>query len=198
MTYCNVGDTYGANFHICEADFPLRPGWFYHEKERGKTKKAAYLMQRYLSTVGNGGTMNLGIAPNKEGLLDEEDVRALRGFGDLQKIFRAREGEEMCNVVVMQEDVSEGEKVDDWTILSDGRTLASGRSIGIKRIRVFDAPVRAKSLRLETFSGVGAPQNARVTMKTYFVEPELLKIVQTATTESGETDTARWMTAVKD
>ena len=38
-----------------EADFPLRPGWFYHASERGRTKHAAYLMNRYLSSVGNGG-----------------------------------------------------------------------------------------------------------------------------------------------
>ena len=31
----------------------------------------------------------------------------------------------------------------------------------------------------------------------YQVDPELLKLVQTATTESGETDTAKWMTGVE-
>ena len=70
---------------MCEADFPLRKGWFYHESERGTTKKAAYLTQRFIGTVGNGGTMNIGIAPNKIGVLNEDDVRELKGFGEMQK-----------------------------------------------------------------------------------------------------------------
>ena len=41
---------------------------------------AAYLVQRYVGTVGNGGTMNIGIAPDKDGMLVDEDVRELKGF----------------------------------------------------------------------------------------------------------------------
>lgn len=75
-------------------------------------------MKLYLGTVGNAATMNVGISPNKEGLLDDEDVRALAGFGRLQKIFFAREAKdgEAFNVVVMTEDVSAGERVDGWKL----------------------------------------------------------------------------------
>ena len=31
----------------------------------------------------------------------------------------------------------------------------------------------------------------------YFVDPELVKLVKSATTESGETDTAKWMTGAE-
>ena len=64
----NAGSKSGELFRACESDFPLRKGWFYHELERGTTKHAAYLVQRYLGTVGNGGTMSIGIAPDKDGL----------------------------------------------------------------------------------------------------------------------------------
>ena len=57
----NTGSPHGSFFRVCEADFPLRRGWFYHEKERGTTKSAAYLMKLYLSSVGNAATMNIGI-----------------------------------------------------------------------------------------------------------------------------------------
>ena len=77
-------------FRVCECDFPLRPGWFYHAKEKGKTKSGIYLLKRYLNTIGNGGTMNLGIAPNKDGLLDDEDVKALADFGKLKAAFCLR------------------------------------------------------------------------------------------------------------
>ena len=97
-------------------------------------------MQRYLETVGNAATLNLGIAPNRDGLLDEEDVKALKGFGDLQKLFfahTAKDGEPF-NVVVMQENVSQGELIDGWELKSAGKVVAAGKSIGIKRIRYCD------------------------------------------------------------
>jgi len=189
LAWANTGLVDGTTFHPIEADFPLRPGWFYHAKERGKTKNAAYLMQRYLATVGNAATLNIGIAPNKEGRLDEEDVRALKGFGDLQKVFFAKTGDDkgMCNVVVMQEDVSHGELVDGWELKANGKVLVSGKSIGSKRIRVLDTPVAKDSFKLDFTSG------ANVSTRFYYVEPDLLKLVQSATTESGETDTAKWM-----
>ena len=189
----NRGAVDGSFFRICEADFPLRKGWFYHEKERGTTKSAAYLMQRYLGTVGNGGTMNLGIAPNREGRLDEEDVRALKGFGELQRMFFAREvaDGEPFNLVVMQEDVTEGELVDSWRLEGDGKLLAKGTSVGIRRIRTFDEPVRVRDLELKATSET--VRKPTVAVRRYFVDPELLKTVMTATTSSGETDTAKWM-----
>lgn len=171
----------------------MRPGWFYHAKERGKTKCAAYLMQRYLATVGNAATLNLGIAPNREGLLDEEDVKALKGFGDLQKLFFAHEAKDggPFNVVVMQEDVSLGEQVDDWRLEVDGKILSTGKSIGIKRIRVLNNPVSG-NCKVIAFRGM-RPVPVRASF--YAVDSELVRIVNEATTESGETDTAKWMTS---
>ena len=192
--WANTGLVDGTTFHPIEADFPLRPGWFYHAKERGKTKCAAYLMQRYLATVGNAATLNLGIAPNRDGLLDEEDVKALKGFGDLQKLFfahRAKDGEPF-NVIVMTEDVSSGELVDAWTLTADGKELLSGRSIGIKRIRVLAEPVTAAKVAVKATSSFGTP--GRVSLTRYHVNSEIVKMVRAATTESGETDTAKWMT----
>ena len=193
--WANTGCVDGTTFHPIEADFPLRPGWFYHVKDRGKTKCAAYLMQRYLATVGNAATLNLGIAPNKGGLLDEEDVKSLRGFGDLQKLFFAHpaKDDEPFNIVVMTEDVSAGEHVDAWTLMADGKELQTGRSIGIKRIRVLDDPVTADKVVVKATSTVGVP--VWVSLARYLVDPEIAKMVVSATTESGETDTAKWMTA---
>ena len=193
--WSNKGLVNGSTFHPIEADFPLRPGWFYHAKDRGKTKCAAYLMQRYLATVGNAATLNLGIAPNREGLLDDEDVKALKGFGDLQKLFfahSAKDGEPF-NIVVMTEDVSVGELVDEWTLTVDGKEFLSGRSVGIKRIRVLNDPVAANVVEVKVTSAVGTP--GQVSLARYFVNPALVKTVLAATTESGETDTAKWMTA---
>ena len=192
-------------FRVCECDFPLRPGWFYHAKEKGKTKNAAYLMQRYLHTVGNGGTMNIGIAPNKEGILDDEDVKALRGFKELKDAFFARHIDEggRANVVVMTEDVSHGELLDGWSLVQEKKKwlwgvetklLAEGRTIGIKRIRVLKEPVKTSEIKLRP----GYPRDFfpgySLHCSYYYADPELVSLIESATTESGETDTAKWMT----
>ena len=192
---------YPMFFRVCECDFPMRPGWFYHAKEKGKTKSGIYLLKRYLNTVGNGGTMNLGIAPNKDGLLDDEDVKALADFGKLKAAFFSKPiTNGLCNVVVMSEDVvNRGETCDEWLLyendkkepwdwqLDDGRKLAYGENIGIKRIRTLDTPRPAEKLWLNVYG-----DNAKaLPMKFYYVEPDFLKAVLSATTESGETDTAK-------
>ena len=198
---------YPMFFRVCECDFPMRPGWFYHANEKGKTKSGIYLLKRYLNTVGNGGTMNLGIAPNKDGLLDDEDVKALADFGKLKAAFFSKPiTNGLCNVVVMSEDVvNRGETCDEWLLyennkkepwdwqLDDGIKLAYGKNIGIKRIRTLDTPRPAEKLWLNVYG-----DNAKaLPMKFYYVEPDFLKAVLSATTESGETDTAKWMTAGK-
>ena len=182
-------------FRVCECDFPMRPGWFYHEKERGRTKSAAYLMQRYLNTVGNGGTMNIGIAPNKDGRLDEEDVKALKGFKTLKDAFFG-DCHGKCNVIVAWEDVSNGEISKDWTVKYKDKVVASGTTLGIKRIRVLDEAVPNNDLEWNSGNIDGTPGEVYSTrVRFYYADPELVKLVKSATTESGETDTAKWMTA---
>ena len=192
----NSGNPNGRFFRMCEADFPLRKGWFFHAKDRGLTKHAAYLMKCYLRTVGNGGTMNLGIAPNKDGLLDEEDVRALRGFRTIRDAFFAHEvaGDgQPFNVIVMAEDVSRGEQVDHW-YLFDGEKdyVDGGRAIGRRRIRVFDKAIVPNRLNLQIRSA--GPDLGKISLKRYYVDPELVSLVKNSTVSSGETDTAKWMT----
>ena len=71
----------GKNWVPAECDVPLRPGWFWHPEQKGKTKTPEQLFQLYLKSVGRGAALDLGIAPDTRGLLDEEDVKALEGFG---------------------------------------------------------------------------------------------------------------------
>jgi alpha-L-fucosidase len=64
-----------------EADFPLRGGWFYHPKEQPKTPET--LWKVYLKSVGRGTGMDIGLAPDARGLLCDDDVKALQGFGNI-------------------------------------------------------------------------------------------------------------------
>ena len=193
--FANVGAVNGTTFHPIESDFPLRKGWFYHESERGTTRSAAYLTKLYLSSVGNASTMNIGIAPNKDGLLDADDVKALAGFKTLKDALFAHEAKsgEPFNVVVMREDISMGEQVDEWEFVADGKAILHGKSIGLKRIRVLETPCTAKSCEVKVLKDGGALQGVSFTL--YRADPELVRLVLSSTTESGETDTAKWMTA---
>ena len=143
------------------------------------------------------GHENIGIAPNCEGLLDAEDVKALKDFGDLKRLFFSREvkGGEPFNVIVMQEDVAQGELVDDWKLLIDGMESLAGRSIGVKRIRILNEPLSASSVEIKVSSLTGMVPSVR--SRRYYAEPGLVKAILSATTDSGETDPAQWMSGKK-
>ena len=82
MDYANspCGNSDGAYFIPPECDVPLRPGWFYHQEQDGQQKSVRQLAQIYLRSVGCGGFLNLGIAPDKRGQLETGDVERLRQF----------------------------------------------------------------------------------------------------------------------
>lgn len=80
------GDCNGKFWYPAEADVPLRDGWFWHPG--GKTKTAAHLVNLYFASVGRNSTMDIGIAPDRRGLIDEPDAAALRVFGErIRAIF---------------------------------------------------------------------------------------------------------------
>ena len=189
----NAGSADGEYFRVNEADFPLRRGWFYHERERGTTKSGAYLARLYVGTVGNGGTMNIGVAPTKDGVLDADDVKALKDFGELRKALFAHEVKsgEGFNVVALREDVSKGELVDEWAFVADGKTLLHGKSIGIKRIRLLPTPCVAQACAVRVLKSAGTP---RVSFALYRADQSVIDAILDAKGDEDETDTAKWMT----
>lgn len=66
-----------------ECDVPLRKGWFYHASEQPKTPEK--LFDLYLKSVGRGAGLDLGLAPDTRGQLHDDDVAALKTFGDMVK-----------------------------------------------------------------------------------------------------------------
>ena len=74
------GHADGAFFIPPECDVPLRPGWFYHAEEDEEVRSLSTLVDLYLNSVGCGGFLNLGIAPDRRGRLHDNDVRRLAEF----------------------------------------------------------------------------------------------------------------------
>jgi len=76
-----AGHRDGAAWIPAECDVPLRKGWFWHPDEDPTVRTPETLLDIYFNSVGKGGCMNLGVAPNRDGLVCEVDARALDVFG---------------------------------------------------------------------------------------------------------------------
>ena len=65
-----------------EADTPLHKAhWFWHPNDEARLKSVDELMTTYEQSVGRGGQLMLGIAPDRRGLLPDADVARLAEFG---------------------------------------------------------------------------------------------------------------------
>lgn len=80
-----AGTKNGKYWMPAECDVPLRPGWFYHSAQNGKSKSARYLLDLYYKSVGRGACLDLGLSPDMSGKLTSEDTEILQQFGFLLK-----------------------------------------------------------------------------------------------------------------
>jgi alpha-L-fucosidase len=80
----NVIDRHGyLRWRPVESDTPLRKAhWFWHPNDESSLKSLPELISTYEQTVGRGGQLVLGIAPDRRGLLPDVDVQRLKEFGD--------------------------------------------------------------------------------------------------------------------
>jgi alpha-L-fucosidase len=86
----NVLDRHGyLRWRPVEADTPLHKAhWFWHPNDESTLKTVDELVATYEQTVGRGGQLMLGLAPDQRGLLPELDVKRLEEFGSaVQKRF---------------------------------------------------------------------------------------------------------------
>ena len=79
----NVIDRHGfLRWRPVEADTPLRKNhWFWHPDDESSLKGLPDLISIYEQTVGRGGQLMLGIAPDRRGLLPDADVQRLKELG---------------------------------------------------------------------------------------------------------------------
>jgi alpha-L-fucosidase len=79
----NVLDRHGyLRWRPVEADTPLhKQHWFWHPNDEPSLKSVAELVTTYEETIGRGGQLMLGLAPDRRGLLPEADVKRLEEFG---------------------------------------------------------------------------------------------------------------------
>jgi len=155
------GDRNGALWIPAECDFPLRGGWFFHENDA--IKQPDKLVELYFKSVGRGCTMDIGLAPDKRGLIHEDDVAVLKEWKrridtifktDLVKSVHVNTTGEIApeesaivfefgnivkfNVLEIKEQIEFGQRIDSFCldIWQNGEwsELASATSVGYKRL----------------------------------------------------------------
>lgn len=177
-----------------EVDVSIRPGWFYHKEEDSKVKSLKHLMDIYFQSVGYNSVLLLNIPPDRRGLISDADVNRLKEFAAYrkqifadnrvkggQKAWTAKQGETRTydlkpkspiNVLMVQEDISKGQRVESFTIealTNEGwKEVAQGTTVGYKRLfRITD--VTATKLRL-TINGCRLDANISG-VAAYYAQP---------------------------
>ncbi len=81
----NSGHRDGKKWIPAEADFSIRPGWFWHASENDRVRSAADLWDHYFETVGRGASMILNVPPDSDGQIYARDAETLAEFGRILK-----------------------------------------------------------------------------------------------------------------
>lgn len=147
------------SWYPAEVDVSIRKGWFHRKKENRTVKSASRLFKIYMNSVGNNCTLLLNIPPNKDGVIDEPDVKALKKLGEkinsihrnpvLVKKFSNKTEEgyiefdfkktSKVKYCVLSENITKGQRIEKFDLYlkkPNGKySLAnSGTIIGMKKI----------------------------------------------------------------
>lgn len=156
----NILYSRGLVYAPAEINMSIRPGWFWHKEEEPHSLQRLY--NTYITSVGANACFHLNLPPNREGLIDERDVKRLK---ELRSLLDAEFGNEiMCvsevvaerptqavfqvvpqnklktlKYIVLQEDIAKGQRVESFQIkveLSNGESYVAyqGTCIGNKKI----------------------------------------------------------------
>ena len=178
-----------------ECDVPLRPGWFYHADQDNQVRSLPELVNIFLHSVGCGGFLNLGLAPDRRGRLHENDVARLKEFRSaVDKLESAPlmtetitmktdslvmdfDGQNTFNLLDLAESPEDLESTREYcieAITETGRiTLAKGKAIGLRRL-IACAETTAYAVIL-TLPDIHPNHPLRLTVAIRHVPAELLE-----------------------
>ncbi|GAA0971884.1 alpha-L-fucosidase [Streptomyces rhizosphaericus] len=153
-------------WYPAEADVSIRPGWFHDPAERPKTPDQ--LMSLYERSVGRNASLLLNAGPAKNGRIDDADMASLTAFGKAVRTTygtgsRPTTGHPVTfDRVRLGEDIRQGQRVEEFTVQArvagTWRDIASGTTIGARRILPLAAPVTADGLRIRVLASRAAPR----------------------------------------
>ena len=186
--YLATGDPDGSVWAPAMVDIPLRGAkgihnWFWAPGQDSAAYSPEALMEMYYKSVGRNSNFIIGAVVDPNGLVPESDCNSLRAFGDeIRRIFsdplaettgRGREivlelpSARQIDHIVIQEDISKGELVREYTLeaFADGKwqTVAGGSCIGHKRIHKL-SPFGAEKIRLTITKTIAEPQIKKLSL----------------------------------
>jgi alpha-L-fucosidase len=176
------GDPNGKYWMPAMSDAPLRGyngrhEWFWEPGDEAHIYPLEDLMNIYNGSVGHNSTLIMGLTPGPDGLLPNPDVQRLKEWGEEinrrfssplasasgndYKIELKLEAPNDISQIVLQEDISRGERVRSFKIeaIVNGKwvQLCEGSVIGQKFIHVFD-PMNTRRIRLIIHKAIDTPQ----------------------------------------
>ncbi|MGD9328371.1 MAG: alpha-L-fucosidase, partial [Cyclobacteriaceae bacterium] len=176
------GDPDGKYWMPAMSDAPLRGyngrhEWFWEPGDEAHIYPVDKLMDIYYGSVGHNSTLIMGLTPGPDGLLPEPDVQRLREWGgEIKRRFSSPlasasgkkykieiklEATNNISQIVLQEDISQGERVRSFIVeaMVNGKwlQLSEGTVIGQKFINVFE-PVNTRRIRLTIHEAIDTPQ----------------------------------------
>ena len=160
-TLDNILYSRGLTFTPAEIDMSIRPGWFWHENEEPHSLNR--LFEVYLNSVGANCCLNLNIPPNRDGLIDERDIKRLKelrelldrelgepipaGIRKLERGFPTQPVYEISfdharndfKYIVLREDITKGQRVESFQIVAETTNgnrypFYQGTTIGNRKI----------------------------------------------------------------
>ncbi len=163
------------------SDAPLRGyngrhEWFWEPGDEEHIFPLTDLMEMYYQSVGRNSTLILGLTPDSNGLLPEQDVTRIKEFGDeirrrFSKPVLAGEGagnEIMIqsdepvwvNLISIREDIAQGERVRSFYVEGfrddHWEKILEGSCIGNRFIMSFDT-IRVSKIRVKTMESTAIP-----------------------------------------
>jgi alpha-L-fucosidase len=185
------GDPGGSVWRPGETDVSIRPGWFHHPADDARVKSVDDLISLYFSSVGRNSKLLLNVPPTRDGLLHETDIARLAGMrerltqlfardlasgrsvrwqttGDRQATWSVDlEREAPLAVVDLREDTTRGQTIAKHVVEGsrEGRswlTLATGTTIGYRRLHRLPPGVPVRHVRVKIDDAVAPPQKISV------------------------------------
>ncbi|HEY2950219.1 MAG TPA: alpha-L-fucosidase [Micromonosporaceae bacterium] len=158
----------GPRYQPPECDVPIRDHWFWQPDDLDTLKSTQHLLGIWYRSVGLGAGLLLNLAPDRRGLIDDADqARLFEVVDELRRRFVARipvvldhaPGEVTARFphpvdfdhVELREDLLDGQRVDTHEVLVNGRVVAAGRTIGVRRWHAFAAVTGSRlTVRLDS------------------------------------------------
>ncbi len=176
-----TGDPDGEIWSPGMVDIPFRGAqgihnWFWAPNQDHAVFSKDALVNMYYKSVGRNANLLIGEVVTPEGLVPDSDIARLKEFGDeirarfsnpLARTFGSGQSLELdfgearrVNHVILQEDIKYGERVRKYRLegLVEGnwKPIASGESVGQKRIEQFDT-ISCEALRLQVEQSTSEP-----------------------------------------